>query len=139
MGTRRGQDHHRPYFRQGAELRTPPPASPTSASSAAASRWATTWTLEIDGASNRGIDDARRLREAIAYAPMEGRYKVFIDEAHMLTRESFNALLKTLEEPPPRATFILATTEATNFRSRSSAAASISFSRPSPKPNWWPI
>lgn len=59
--------------------------------------------VEIDGASNRGIDDARRLREAIAYAPMEGRYKVFIiDEAHMLTRESFNALLKTLEEPPPR-------------------------------------
>ena len=72
--------------------------------------------VEIDGASNRGIDDARRLREAIAYAPMEGRYKVFIiDEAHMLTRESFNALLKTLEEPPPRATFILATTEARKF------------------------
>ena len=72
--------------------------------------------VEIDGASNRGIDDARRLREAIAYAPMEGRYKVFIiDEAHMLTRESFNALLKTLEEPPPRATFILATTEAHKF------------------------
>ena len=72
--------------------------------------------VEIDGASNRGIDDARRLREAIAYAPMEGRYKVFIiDEAHMLTRESFNALLKTLEEPPPRAAFILATTEAHKF------------------------
>ena len=72
--------------------------------------------VEIDGASNRGIDDARRLREAIAYAPMEGRYKVFIiDEAHMLTREYFNALLKTLEEPPPRATFILATTEAHKF------------------------
>lgn len=72
--------------------------------------------VEIDGASNRGIDDARRLREAIAYAPMEGRYKVFIiDEAHMLTRESFNALLKTLEEPPPRATFILATTEVHKF------------------------
>lgn len=96
--------------------------------------------VEIDGASNRGIDDARRLREAIAYAPMEGRYKVFIiDEAHMLTRESFNALLKTRKNrrhaqrsssPPPRPT---------NFRSRSSAAASISFSRPSPKPNWWPI
>ena len=68
--------------------------------------------VEIDGASNRGIDDARRLREAIAYAPMEGRYKVFIiDEAHMLTRESFNALLKTLEEPPPHVKFIFATTE----------------------------
>lgn len=72
--------------------------------------------VEIDGASNRGIDDARRLREAIGYAPMEGRYKVFIiDEAHMLTRDAFNALLKTLEEPPARATFILATTEPHKF------------------------
>lgn len=72
--------------------------------------------LEIDGASNRGIDDARRLREAIGYAPMEGRYKVFIiDEAHMLTRDAFNALLKTLEEPPPRVTFVLATTEPHKF------------------------
>lgn len=72
--------------------------------------------IEIDGASNRGIDDARRIREATQYAPMEGRYKVFIiDEAHMLTKESFNALLKTLEEPPPATTFILATTEAHKF------------------------
>lgn len=72
--------------------------------------------IEIDGASNRGIDDARRLREAIGYAPMEGRYKVFIiDEAHMLTKDAFNALLKTLEEPPARATFILATTEPHKF------------------------
>lgn len=72
--------------------------------------------VEIDGASNRGIEDARRLREAIGYAPMEGRYKVFIiDEAHMLTREAFNALLKTLEEPPPRVTFVLATTEPHKF------------------------
>ncbi len=72
--------------------------------------------VEIDGASNRGIDDARRLRESISYVPMEGRYKVFIiDEAHMLTRESFNALLKTLEEPPSYSTFIFATTEAHKF------------------------
>lgn len=72
--------------------------------------------VEIDGASNRGIDDAKRLKEAIGYAPMEGRYKVFIiDEAHMLTREAFNALLKTLEEPPARVTFIMATTEAHKF------------------------
>ena len=72
--------------------------------------------VEIDGASNRGIEDAKRLKEAIGYAPMEGRYKVFIiDEAHMLTREAFNALLKTLEEPPARVTFILATTEAHKF------------------------
>ncbi|HBW15108.1 MAG TPA: DNA polymerase III subunit gamma/tau [Desulfovibrio sp.] len=72
--------------------------------------------VEIDGASNRGIDDAKRLKEAIGYAPMEGRYKVFIiDEAHMLTREAFNALLKTLEEPPARVTFVLATTEPHKF------------------------
>ena len=72
--------------------------------------------IEIDGASNRGIDDARRLKEDIGYAPIECRYKVFIiDEAHMLTREAFNALLKTLEEPPARVTFILATTEAHKF------------------------
>lgn len=68
--------------------------------------------IEIDGASNRGIDDARRIREDIGYAPMECRYKVFIiDEAHMLTKEASNALLKTLEEPPGNVTFILATTE----------------------------
>ncbi|MDL2279940.1 DNA polymerase III subunit gamma/tau [Desulfovibrio sp. OttesenSCG-928-G11] len=72
--------------------------------------------VEIDGASNRGIDDVRRLREVVGYAPMEGRYKIFIiDEAHMLSREAFNALLKTLEEPPPRVTFIMATTEAHKF------------------------
>jgi DNA polymerase-3 subunit gamma/tau len=68
--------------------------------------------VEIDGASNRGIDDVRRLKEVIGYAPMEGRYKIFIiDEAHMLSREAFNALLKTLEEPPPKVSFIMATTE----------------------------
>ncbi|MDR1946288.1 MAG: DNA polymerase III subunit gamma/tau [Desulfovibrio sp.] len=72
--------------------------------------------VEIDGASNRGIDDMRKLREVVGYAPMEGRYRIFIiDEAHMLSREAFNALLKTLEEPPPRVTFILATTEAHKF------------------------
>ncbi len=69
--------------------------------------------IEIDAASNRGIDDARALREKIANAPAMGRYKVYIiDEVHMLTTEAFNALLKTLEEPPPHAIFILATTEA---------------------------
>lgn len=72
--------------------------------------------VEIDGASNRGIEDAKRLKENIGYAPLEGRYKVFIiDEAHMLTREAFNALLKTLEEPPARVTFLLATTEPHKF------------------------
>jgi DNA polymerase III subunit gamma/tau len=68
--------------------------------------------IEIDAASNRGIDDARALREKITSAPSMGRYKVYIiDEVHMLTREAFNALLKTLEEPPAHCIFILATTE----------------------------
>lgn len=72
--------------------------------------------VEIDGASNRGIDDVRRLKEVVGYAPMDGRYKIFIiDEAHMLSREAFNALLKTLEEPPARVTFIMATTEPHKF------------------------
>lgn len=68
--------------------------------------------LEIDGASNRGIDEIRELRERIKYAPSEGRYKVYIiDEVHMLTTEAFNALLKTLEEPPAHVVFVFATTE----------------------------
>lgn len=67
---------------------------------------------EIDGASNRGIDDIRELRENIKYLPARGRYKIYIvDEVHMLTGEAFNALLKTLEEPPKHALFIFATTE----------------------------
>ncbi|HEX6309693.1 MAG TPA: DNA polymerase III subunit gamma/tau [Longimicrobiales bacterium] len=69
--------------------------------------------IEIDAASNRGVDDARDLRERAMYAPTdERRYKVYIiDEAHMLTREAWNALLKILEEPPPRVIFVFATTE----------------------------
>jgi DNA polymerase-3 subunit gamma/tau len=68
--------------------------------------------LEIDGASNRGIDEVRDLREKIKYLPTQGKYKVYIiDEVHMLTKEAFNALLKTLEEPPAHAVFVLATTE----------------------------
>lgn len=69
--------------------------------------------FEIDAASNRGIDEMRDLRETVKFAPVDGRYKVYIiDEVHMLTTEAFNALLKTLEEPPPQVVFILATTEA---------------------------
>ena len=69
--------------------------------------------VEIDAASNRGVDDARDLRERAMYAPSgDDRYKVYIvDEAHMLTREAWNALLKILEEPPPRVVFVFATTE----------------------------
>lgn len=68
--------------------------------------------IEIDGASNRGIEHIRELREAVRYAPTGGKHKVYvIDEVHMLTNEAFNALLKTLEEPPPHVIFIFATTE----------------------------
>ncbi|HVM60776.1 MAG TPA: DNA polymerase III subunit gamma/tau [Verrucomicrobiae bacterium] len=68
--------------------------------------------LEIDGASNRGIDEVRELRETVKYAPARGKFKIYIiDEVHMLTKEAFNALLKTLEEPPPHVKFLFATTE----------------------------
>ena len=68
--------------------------------------------IEIDGASNRGIDEVRTLRESVKYAPTRGKYKVYIiDEVHMLTKESFNAFLKTLEEPPAQTIFIFATTD----------------------------
>lgn len=68
--------------------------------------------IEVDAASNRGIDEIRDLREKVMYAPTQGRHKVYIiDEAHMLTPQAFNALLKTLEEPPQHAIFVLATTQ----------------------------
>ena len=68
--------------------------------------------IEIDGASNRGIDEIRTLRESVKYAPTKSKYKIYIiDEVHMLTRESFNAFLKTLEEPPEHTIFIFATTD----------------------------
>jgi DNA polymerase-3 subunit gamma/tau len=68
--------------------------------------------IEMDAASNRSVDDIRALRERVGYAPASGRWKVYIlDEAHMLTREAWNAFLKTLEEPPPHTVFVLATTE----------------------------
>lgn len=70
--------------------------------------------IEIDAASNRGIDEIRELRERVRFSPVEGDYKVYIiDEVHMLTNEAFNALLKTLEEPPEHIIFVLATTEPT--------------------------
>ncbi len=68
--------------------------------------------IEIDAASNTGVEDVRVLREQVAYAPMRGRYKVYIvDEVHMLSKSAFNAFLKTLEEPPPHVVFLFATTE----------------------------
>ncbi len=69
--------------------------------------------IEMDAASNRSVDDVRDLRERVVFAPAGGRWKIYIlDEAHMLTKEAWNAFLKTLEEPPPNTVFVLATTEA---------------------------
>jgi DNA polymerase-3 subunit gamma/tau len=69
--------------------------------------------IEIDGASNNGVDDIRELRETVHYAPTRGKYRIYlIDEVHMLSKAAFNALLKTLEEPPPHVVFLFATTEA---------------------------
>ena len=69
--------------------------------------------IEMDAASNNSVDDIRDLRDKVAYAPVSGRHKVYIlDEAHMLSQQAWNAFLKTLEEPPPRTIFVLATTEA---------------------------
>ena len=68
--------------------------------------------LEIDGASNHGIEEIRELRETVKYAPATSKFKIYIiDEVHMLTKEAFNALLKTLEEPPAHVKFMFATTE----------------------------
>ncbi len=68
--------------------------------------------IEIDGASNNGIEQVRELRDTVRYAPAQGQYKVYIiDEVHMLSNQAFNALLKTLEEPPPHVKFIFATTD----------------------------
>ena len=68
--------------------------------------------IEMDAASHNGVDDVRQINDAVRYAPVQARYKVYIlDEVHMLSTAAFNALLKTLEEPPPHAKFIFATTE----------------------------
>lgn len=91
--------------------------------------------VEIDAASNRGIDDIRELKEKIRLAPSELKYKVYIiDEVHMLTTEAFNALLKTLEEPPAHAIFILCTTETHKVpETIQSRCVSIGFSKANPE------
>ncbi|MDD5559604.1 DNA polymerase III subunit gamma/tau [Candidatus Methylomirabilis sp.] len=92
--------------------RTPDPCSECASCNAIAAGRSVD-CLEIDGASNRGIDEVRELREIVRYAPSRDKHKVIIiDEVHMLTEPAFNALLKTLEEPPPGVIFILATTHA---------------------------
>ena len=111
------QDHLGPHPRPLAQLcagpRSPTPAA--SATAAATSRAAAPGSIdviEIDAASHGGVDDARDLREKALLGPVRDRYKVYIiDEAHMVTTQGFNALLKLVEEPPPHLRFIFATTE----------------------------
>jgi DNA polymerase-3 subunit gamma/tau len=82
--------------------------------------------IEIDAASNTGVDDVRELQEKVGFQPSQARYKVYVvDEVHMLSKAAFNALLKTLEEPPPHVIFVLARRpKRTGYRRRSSPAAS---------------
>jgi DNA polymerase III subunit gamma/tau len=91
--------------------------------------------IEMDAASNRSVDDIRDLRERVAYAPAAGRWKIYIlDEAHMLTREAWNAFLKTLEEPPPNTIFVLCTTEAHKVMPTiADRCQRFDFQRPSPE------
>ena len=82
--------------------------------------------IEIDGASNNGVDAIRELRETVGYMPSSGSHKVYIiDEVHMLSTAAFNALLKTLEEPPEHVVFVLATTEVQRFPIPSCLAVSV--------------
>src|SRR5690348_2362035 len=117
-GTASGEGAQSPSAVPSPESRVPSPDSGEPCGECASCRriWSGSASLdvvEIDAASNRGVDDARELRERAMYAPSsEGHYKVYIvGEAHMLTREAWNALLKILEEPPPRVVFVFATTE----------------------------
>ena len=131
---RRGQDLGGADLRQGAQLRQPGPAAvPCNQCDIcqSISRGDDVDVLEIDGASNRGIDEIRQLRQNVNVRPSRERFKIYIiDEVHMLTREAFNALLKTLEEPPEHVKFIFCTTEAdARSRSRSCRGASGSTSR----------
>ena len=116
----RGQNHHRAHHRPGAELhragwrrgglRPRHAACARIARAILADRHPD--VIEMDAATRNKVDDAREIIEAVRYKPLQARTKVFIlDEVHMLTTQAFNALLKTLEEPPPHITFIFATTE----------------------------
>ncbi|MFM7107230.1 MAG: DNA polymerase III subunit gamma/tau, partial [Planctomycetaceae bacterium] len=101
-------------FAKALECASGPAAEPCNAcdSCAAVAGGQDVDVVEIDAASNRGIDEIRQLRQNVAVRPARGRFKIYIiDEVHMLTREAFNALLKTLEEPPAHVKFVLCTTE----------------------------
>ena len=116
LRTSRGrQDHHRPDSRKGAQLRKPPryeDPCQECPSCISITDGTSMDVLEIDGASNNSVDDVRELRELVRYVPTAGSHKIYIiDEVHMLSTAAFNALLKTLEEPPERVVFVFATTE----------------------------
>ena len=114
----RGQDLGRPDPRQGAELRERPTPVPCNQCDIcqSISTGEDVDVLEIDGASNRGIDEIRQLRQNVSVRPSRARFKIYIiDEVHMLTHKAFNALLKTLEEPPEHVKFIFCTTEPTKI------------------------
>ena len=126
---RRGQDNSGTHPGKGFELRERHHRKPdnTCDSCREISAGTSLDVLEIDAASNRGIDQIRELREMVRYAPASSRYKVVIlDEAHQLTDEASNALLKTLEEPPDRVVFVLATTRAEDCRNDQVARAAFS-------------
>ena len=142
---RGGQDDARARAGDGAQLREQARGGEPCGECISCQRiWSGSSSLdvvEIDAASNRGVDDARELRERAMYAPSgDDRYKVYIvDEAHMLTREAWNALLKILEEPPPRVVFVFATTEPQKIAQaarRCSAGSSASTSSASVRPTF---
>ena len=100
--------------REGAQLRSGPTTTPdgTCHSCVAIANGTSLDVIEMDAASQRGIDDIREIRERVVLQPVEGRYKVYIlDEAHQLTDAAFNALLKLIEEPPPHLVFVFCTTD----------------------------
>ena len=130
---RRGQDHRRPPARQGPELREGPDRRALRRLHGLRGdrrRARSVDVIEIDGASNNGVDNVRDIVEGVKYRPARDRFKVYIvDEVHMLSQGAFNALLKTLEEPPEHVKFIFATTDVAQASPRpSSRAASASTS-----------
>ena len=111
---RRGQDHHRAHLRQVPELRARPVGHALRRMRGLPDIDAGRFVdlIEVDAASRTKVEDTRDLLENVQYMPSRGRYKIYlIDEVHMLSAHSFNALLKTLEEPPPHVKFLLATTD----------------------------
>jgi hypothetical protein len=131
---RHRQDLPRPHLRQGPQLHRRPQGRLRSRRPRLCRhrRRAHLDVIEIDGASNNGVDQVRDLRDTVRYAPAQGKFKIYIiDEVHMLSTQAFNALLKTLEEPPAHVKFVFATTDPQKVLPTISRAASASTSSPS--------